>query len=111
MSKNFELMQEALGERALRRETLPMAESATLVFPGTHADASTRAGSVGFDRVAQEECLKLVQRIYLGQPADHCRAVAFAGIDPGNGCSLICAAAASTLAANTSGSVCLVEAN
>jgi Mrp family chromosome partitioning ATPase len=111
MSKNFELMREALEERPSRRETLPMAESTTIAFPSSHVEHGTRTESPSFDRVAQEECLKLVQRIYLGQPADHGRAIAFAGIDPGDGCSRICAVAATTLAANTSGSVCLVEAN
>ena len=35
----------------------------------------------------------------------------FVGLDRGNGCSQICAGAAEILAANTTGSVCLVEAN
>ncbi len=39
------------------------------------------------------------------------RAVAFAGVDHGNGCSRICVRVAETLARNIRGSVCLVEAN
>jgi Mrp family chromosome partitioning ATPase len=64
-----------------------------------------------FDRVAQEECLKLVQRIFLGPTASVCRVVVFAGVDRGDGCSRICLEAARILAANSSGSICLVDAN
>jgi capsular exopolysaccharide synthesis family protein len=111
MSKNFELMQEALEERETRRETPPIPESATIAFPASHVGRRSPADSTDFDRAAREECLKLVQRIFLGQPANRCRAIVFAGVDPGDGCSRICSEAARTLAANTSGSICLVEAN
>jgi succinoglycan biosynthesis transport protein ExoP len=115
MSKNFELMQEALGERERPRETEreapPIPESTTIVFPGSQVDRNSHTDSTDFDRAAQEECLKLVQRIFLAEPANRCRAIVFAGVDPGDGCSRICAEAARALAANTSGSICLVEAN
>ncbi len=109
MSKNFELMQEAL--RAAQRETPPSPESTTVVSVGSETDRNNRRGSSDFDAAAQQECFKLVQRIFLGQPENLYRAVVFAGIDRGNGCSRICVEAARTLAANTVGSVCLVDAN
>jgi succinoglycan biosynthesis transport protein ExoP len=115
VSKYFELMQ---ALREAQRDSSPSRESAKIVPPG-QTDRNTHSGSpnidrvaqLDFDRVAQEECLKLVQNIFLGQSANPVRAIVFAGIDRGNGCSRICVEAARTLAANTSSSVCLVDAN
>jgi Mrp family chromosome partitioning ATPase len=111
MSKNFELMQEALREAL--RESPDSPESTKVVFLGAEADRNNRRGSLelDFDAVAQQECFKLVQRIFLGQPPSSFRAIVFAGVDRGNGCSRICVEVARTLAANTSGSVCIVDAN
>ena len=61
--------------------------------------------------MAKEESLKLVQRLFLAKSTPVIRTVVFAGIDHGNGCSRICVDAAATLAANTTGSVCIVDAN
>ncbi len=108
MSKYFELMQ---ALREAQRDSSPRREPAKTVSPVSEADRNTHRGSPDFDRVAQEECLKLVQQIFLGQSANPFRAIVFAGIDRGDGCSRICVEAARTLAANTSGSVCLVDAN
>src|SRR5271157_2558921 len=99
MSKNFELMQEALREA--ERETSSIPES-TIVFPGSEKDRRTRREPRDFDSMAQEECLKVVQRIFLGQPANIHRAIVFAGVDPGDGCSRICVESARALAANAS---------
>ncbi len=104
MSKNFELMQEA--QRA-QRELLPSLESEKVVFL---EDRDSHRGS-DFDAVAQQECFKLVQRIFLGQAPNVFHSVVFAGVDRGNGCSRICIEVASILAAHTSASVCLVDAN
>ncbi|MGO9577764.1 MAG: CpsD/CapB family tyrosine-protein kinase [Terriglobales bacterium] len=109
MSKNFELIQEALREA--QQETPPCPRSTAVVFVGSESDRNNHRGSSDFDAVAQQECFKLVQRIFLAQPENPFRAVVFAGIDRGNGCSRICVEAARTLAANTVGSVCLVDAN
>jgi Mrp family chromosome partitioning ATPase len=108
MSKNFELMQEAL--EALR-ETPPSPESAKVVFLGSEGDRNADRDLSDLDAVAQQECFRLVQRIFLGQPENLFRAILFAGIDRGDGCSRICVEAARILAANTSASVCLVDAN
>jgi Mrp family chromosome partitioning ATPase len=74
-------------------------------------DRAAPLGPQDFDRLAQEECMKLVQRVFLGQPTKDRRAIVFAGVDPGGGCSRICIEAARILAVNVSGSVCLVDAN
>src|SRR5215467_1623591 len=104
MSKNFELMQEALKEALVETSTTP--EPAPVVFVGTEVDRETPRPVSDFDPVAQQECFKLVQRVFLGQ-AQRFRAVAFAGVDRGNGCSRICIEVARILTANVPGSVCL----
>jgi Mrp family chromosome partitioning ATPase len=107
MSKNFELMQEMAGAPS---ETAYGRESARVVVLESERDRSIARDSSDFDALAQQECSKLVQRIFLGQP-DHFHTVVFAGIDRGVGCSRICVETARILAASTSGSVCLVDAN
>jgi Mrp family chromosome partitioning ATPase len=108
VSKNFELMQNiGLG---LEQDPAP---------PRPHADplpidkrGAWRINTEPhqFDRQAHEECLQLVQRLFLLQAEPpHC--VVFAGVDHGNGCSWICCQAAELLSENIPGSVCLVEAN
>jgi Mrp family chromosome partitioning ATPase len=109
MSKNFELMQEVLRE--VERETPSPPQSTTIVFPATEPESNKHRGLQEFDRVAQEECLKLVQRIFLGQSANGGRTIVFAGVDPRAGCSRICVETSRILAANAPGSVCLVEAD
>jgi Mrp family chromosome partitioning ATPase len=109
MSKNFELMQEELRE--LDRQTAATADPAAIPFSRVDLDEKISDRSSEFDRAAQEECLKLVQRIFLAQPAGLHRMVVFSGVDRGNGCTRICLETARILAANAPGSVCLVEAN
>jgi protein-tyrosine kinase len=107
MSKHVELMQDAVAES--KRKTVPAPKSTTILFPAAESDHPAHQGPQDFDHVAQQECLKLVQRIFLGQPAR--REVVLAAVDRGNGCSRICVEAAGILAANTSGSICLVDGN
>ena len=109
MSRNFELMQ--AEHREMRRSPVSSAEPTTILFPGPEVVSKPQRRSQEFDRTAQEECLKLVQRIFLSQPANVCRTIVFAGVDRGNGCSRICGEAARTLAANTSRPICVVDAN
>lgn len=58
-----------------------------------------------------EETLRVVQQIFLLQTQEPPRVVVFAGIDPGNGCSRLCASVAEVLAQNARRPVCLVDAN
>ncbi len=106
MSNNFELMQEMLRETEIDRETSPASQSGPILFPASVESTARRPAA--FDGVAQEECLKLVQRIFLRQPS---QVIVFAGIDNGDGCSRICAETALILAANTPASVCVVDAD
>jgi len=63
------------------------------------------------NRAAQVEGLKLVHNVFLTNGHAPRRAVVFAGIDSGNGCSQICALAARALAASVRAPICLVDAN
>jgi succinoglycan biosynthesis transport protein ExoP len=107
MSRHFELMQ-AVQEETRRSS---VSEPATVLLPGPEVVTGPQRDFQEFDRVAREECLRLVQRVFLSQPANVCRTIVFAGVDRGNGCSRICIESARTLAANSSRSVCLVDAN
>ena len=106
MSRNFELMQQA----GRVREFPPIQAEEPSAVEG---EVKTRriAKILDFGQFAREESLRLVQRTFLLQTPDPPRAVVFAGIDHGNGCSQLCAQTAETLASNTGGSICLVDAN
>ncbi|HUO17284.1 MAG TPA: CpsD/CapB family tyrosine-protein kinase [Verrucomicrobiae bacterium] len=114
MSKNFELMQQAgRDQEFLAGRPIRAAAPAPGVGNGGNGrNASPRNGS-GLDvtQLAAEEALRLVHRVFLNHVQDPARAVVFAGVDGGNGCSLICVDVAIALAKNMQGSVCLVEAN
>lgn len=112
MSKNFELMQQAGKEQPIRpvRQQEPISPILIGNGHGNRHRNGTRAG-LNLDELAQEETLKLVQRVFLVQTSEPPRTVVFAGIDHGNGCSRTCARTAEVLAANIAGKVCLVDAN
>lgn len=108
MSKNFEFTQHVgigLGGAAasLRERAVGAAaknKTSTIAEILTEAPPATR-----------EESLKLVQRLFLTPEQTPRKAVVFAAIDSGNGCTRLCAITAQLLAENVSGSVCLVEGN
>lgn len=115
MSKNFELMQHAGRERELTFlqtvEPLPPAPSDRRGVQSENG-YNRRAHDDARD-LTREECLRLIQRVFLSTPQEGppVKVAVFASIDHGNGCSQICATAAETLARSVSGAVCLVEAN
>jgi capsular exopolysaccharide synthesis family protein len=102
MSKNFELMQQ-VGIVVESERIAPIVDQHDNSYP-SRIDLTP-------DQVTREESLKLVQRLFLGQDAKRPRAVVFAGIDRGNGCTQLCGETARALAGNITGSVCLVDAN
>jgi Mrp family chromosome partitioning ATPase len=107
MSRNFELLQQAgLNLTAAVEMPAVLKREADTRIKG---DRDSRAFA---DQAAKEETLKLVQSLFLlqGASTNH-RAVVFAAIDSGSGCSRVCVHAAKMLAGNVSGSVCLVDAN
>lgn len=107
MSKNFELMQDAI--RLQIPEGL-QPKSSSSAFGETRIAGKRVIGNPE-DNMTRNESYKLVQSIFLLRREDSPKVVAFCGIDSGNGCSWICAQAASILARQSVGSVCLVDAN
>jgi succinoglycan biosynthesis transport protein ExoP len=108
MSKNFELMQQAASERQVPSTAPP--SSASRLMPVNGNGHPTKNG-LDLERFAREESLKLVQRVFLLQLTSAAKVVMFAGVDPGNGCSRICAQTSEVLSANITGTVCVVDAN
>jgi Mrp family chromosome partitioning ATPase len=99
MSRNFELLRRAGKEDVLfgRSNGDPLPN-----------DDGHRRLSLGSS--AQEETLKLVERMFLFPNSHSPRAVVFSSVQ-GNGSSEICCRAGEVLATQGSGSVCLVDAN
>jgi Mrp family chromosome partitioning ATPase len=110
MSKHFELMNEILLKEALGK-TSPDTKTTQVVVVGSEADRADVRAPSNFNAVAQQECFKLVQRLFLAQASNVFHAVVFAGIDRGDGCSRICVEVGRILAAHTSASICLLDAN
>ncbi len=106
MSKNFELMQQAEIKLDLPATPKPGPQ-----LPNGGGNGYAEGGHFNLDSVAREESLKLVQNVFLRQGKDSPRAVVFAGIDSGSGCSGICAHTAEILASQNLGTVCMVDAN
>ena len=63
------------------------------------------------ERLAEEEMLRLVYKLFVASDDQKRRVVMFAGVERDNGCAGICLRAARTLAAMQPGLVCLVDAN
>jgi Mrp family chromosome partitioning ATPase len=106
MSKNFELMQQ-VGTN-FEATAIPQPRR---MLPKVHERARRNGTRLELGQVAREETQRLVQRIFLLQTQKAPRAVLFAGIDEGTGCSHICLLVAEALRSSVSGSICLVEAN
>jgi Mrp family chromosome partitioning ATPase len=107
MSKNYEFMQHVgigLGSSSSTREKAVGAAAKSKT--STIAEILKEAPPA-----IREESLKLVQRLFLTPEQASPKAVVFAAIDSGNGCTRLCAITAQLLAENVSGSVCLVEGN
>jgi Mrp family chromosome partitioning ATPase len=99
MSRNFELLRRAGKEDVL----FGRSSSDSLSQDGRH-------GLLDSGGAARGEALKLVQRVFVFPNSHAPRTVVFASVQ-GNGSSEICFRASEVLAAQGSGSVCLVDAN
>lgn len=100
MSRNFELFVRANKEEELL---------ATVEVSRMPANGSPPRPSL--DALAQEELVKLVQRVFLSPNVEARGPVVFSGVDHGGGCSWVCGRASEALAAHASGLVCVVDAN
>jgi Mrp family chromosome partitioning ATPase len=106
MSRNFELLQ-----RVGRGFAVPPIPQPVPVSSKLREKAHPNGARLDFGQVAHEEAARLVQRIFLSPDQKAPRAVLFAGIDEGVGCSQICLLVAETLRSTVNGSICIVEAN
>jgi protein-tyrosine kinase len=110
MSKNFELLQQV--EELPRTGSSPIASgSPVALHDHGGVNGVQDAHDLDIEKLAREETLKLVQRVFLMQSERQPRVVIFASVDPRGGCSRTCACVARNLAEHISGSVCIVEAN
>ncbi len=126
MSKNFELLRQALKDRELLQvgvgpatpnsknlELLGRVEKelslfATSTAPESAASDRVPLRSYGFSR---DETFKLVQRVFLLPHRAAPRNVVFCGVQDGDACGWICARSSEHLADRVLGSVCVVDAN
>lgn len=107
MSKNYEFMQQVaigLGGATLFRDKAAEAPAKNKTL--TIAEILNEAPPA-----IREDSLKLLHSLFLTSDQTPAKAVVFAAIDSGNGCTRLCAITAQLLAENVSGSVCLVEGN
>jgi len=102
MSRNFDILQRMEGF-SIPSQTIPKTKAA-------HANGHShrRNGRSSADG----EVMNLVQRVFiLPGMADAPGAVAFCGVNAGDGCSWVCARTGEVLADQGAGSVCIVDAN
>jgi len=101
MSRNFDILQRAEGNPGPFRP-------APAPRPPTNGHSRARERYA----VVDDEVMKLVQRVFILPGTGKAPgAVAFCGVDAGDGCSWVCAHAAEMLADHGGGSVCVVDAN
>jgi Mrp family chromosome partitioning ATPase len=101
MSRNFDIPNDAVA----RTSPLPRVQVRT-------ATAGAGGSARDHQQAAHDEIARLVHRVFLSpSSADERKTVVFCGIDSGVGCSWVCSRTAELLASQTTGRVCLVDAN
>jgi polysaccharide biosynthesis transport protein len=104
MSRNFELLQQVGKEQEIFQAAVaPVRE---FEEPVDFTSAPLLVNAVG-----AEEITALAQRLFLLAGKEAPRTVVFAATESGSGCTWMCARTGESLASQTSGSVCLVDAN
>lgn len=103
MSRNFELLHEAGKVQDMLRQRLEFTPSPSLVVTGSPA--------LHIEGPVRDEVLKLVHTLFLAPGPQRTRQVVLAGAEAGSGTSWMCANVAEVLAAQGTGSVCVVDGN
>jgi Mrp family chromosome partitioning ATPase len=82
-------------------------------FLGIQSGGETDEGprSLDLKSMALQEGIKLVERIFLSPDSGSNRVILFSGVDDADGGARVCAQAAQTLAAQTHGAVCVLDAD
>jgi len=106
MSKNFQLLMRAeqevsSGSGKKRHQVLWTPPAEVHAVPSCPLD--------GVDERSRDQVAKLVRQLFLLPGA--VRAVAFAAVEPGNGCSWMAVQCARILASQVGGAVCIIDAN
>jgi protein-tyrosine kinase len=107
MSKNFELLQNLGREREMFQAATAPAPVATEERP----PVDMKPLELEMQAAQRDEMFKLVQRVFFAPGQDGSHVVVVSATESGNGCSWICARMAEVLAAQGTGSVCVVDAN
>jgi Mrp family chromosome partitioning ATPase len=118
MSKNFELMKNLGKERDMFHTSIdplfaaaaPATVAARIAEPKPPVDLM-KPLALKMEDQQRDEIFKLVQRVFFAPGNDGSRLVVVSATESGNGCSWICARMGEVLASQTSGTVCLVDAN
>jgi protein-tyrosine kinase len=110
MSRNFELLQN-LGKEVLLDAPAAVAAVEQKYRKTVPEPVDAKEPQLQLEPKEREELTKLAQRIFVHPGAEAPRVVVFTASESGNGCSSICACAAELLAAQVTGSVCLLDAN
>lgn len=86
---------------------------ATIQWLGIRSNghAHGNRGNIDYQSMAQQEEIKLVERVFLGPESGSNRVILFSGIDQADGGARVCAQAAQTLAARVQGTVCILDAD
>jgi Mrp family chromosome partitioning ATPase len=110
MSRNFELLQKLGKELDI---FAPEAETEIEAPIGPQEVEALPAKPPRFDMDPRQrdEVTKLVQRVFLVSESGGARVVTFCALEPGGDSSWICSRAAEMLAAQVTGTVCVVDAN
>ncbi len=124
MSRNFELLQRAgKGHDLFGVATPPPPVSPPQPRPAAVPAAIKEAAKprersgpsrrlhLDIEGLGREEAIRLVRRIFLSQDSAAAHTVIFTGVERRVGCTWNCICAARTLAAQTTGRVCVIDAN
>jgi protein-tyrosine kinase len=113
MSRNFEVLQRVgKGDALFGDAPRPSPKLPTRTAPKPQEEAwQGRRLHLDIEGLSREEAIRLVRRVFLSEDKNAAHSVVFTGVERRVGCTWNCICAARTLAAQTTGRVCVVDAN